>query len=130
MSKRYKSSWRQKEHRRRLIGDRLLNPCHICGEQFLADELTIDHLLSRGLGGSNAQSNVALACYPCNGAKARIESAILNGLRKRPDLKFSVEKILRDTRIMLRDQRRAAEKARGREKYPLGEVAASHRGDE
>jgi len=35
------------------------------------DELTIEHIIPRSLGGTNDDANIALACPPCNQKKGR-----------------------------------------------------------
>ena len=36
---------------------------------------TIDHIIARGLGGTNAKSNLRIICSACNSLKARTEAA-------------------------------------------------------
>ena len=40
--------------------------CQYCGEKFLAEELTFDHVLPRVQGGRTCWENVVSACAPCN----------------------------------------------------------------
>lgn len=57
--------------KKRLFGHLVLAPCHYCKKVFLINELTIEHLLPLTLGGTSADSNIALACAPCNQEKGR-----------------------------------------------------------
>ena len=43
--------------------------CAYCGDQFLAKELTIDHVMPKSRGGKNNWTNVVAACKPCNHKK-------------------------------------------------------------
>ncbi|RZM79535.1 HNH endonuclease [Leptolyngbya iicbica] len=40
--------------------------CIYCRGQFPQSQLTIEHLIPRSRGGSNALHNLRLACFPCN----------------------------------------------------------------
>jgi len=40
--------------------------CCWCGKFFPKNDLTIEHIKPKSLGGSNAPENLALACSPCN----------------------------------------------------------------
>ncbi|MFB2920248.1 MULTISPECIES: HNH endonuclease [Aerosakkonema] len=42
------------------------NYCCWCGKQMTISERTIEHLIPKSLGGSNALSNLRLACFSCN----------------------------------------------------------------
>jgi len=44
--------------------------CVFCGNTFLIDNLTIDHIIPRSKGGSNNIANLVLACRPCNEDRA------------------------------------------------------------
>jgi 5-methylcytosine-specific restriction endonuclease McrA len=44
--------------------------CQYCGRQPGGDELTIDHVIPRSLGGTSTWENCVLACIECNSAKA------------------------------------------------------------
>jgi 5-methylcytosine-specific restriction endonuclease McrA len=62
-------SLRKQKHKRALLAAR--GPaCGLCGREFAADALTLDHIQPRALGGTNARRNLQLACRPCNEAKA------------------------------------------------------------
>ena len=57
--------------KRRLFGDMCFAPCCYCLNVFFMDKLTIEHVIPRSLGGTNDDSNIALACAPCNNEKGR-----------------------------------------------------------
>lgn len=46
-------------------------PCYYCHFVFMIDDLTIEHLTPLILGGTNDESNIALACAPCNHSRGR-----------------------------------------------------------
>ena len=43
--------------------------CMYCGEQFPADELTVDHVQPRVRGGDRSEGNLVTACKACNTLK-------------------------------------------------------------
>lgn len=43
--------------------------CVYCGEQFAADELTLDHVQPRMQGGDHSEGNLVTACKGCNTLK-------------------------------------------------------------
>jgi 5-methylcytosine-specific restriction endonuclease McrA len=43
--------------------------CVYCGEQFAADELTLDHVQPRVHGGDRSEGNLVTACKACNTRK-------------------------------------------------------------
>ena len=43
--------------------------CVYCGQQFPAEQLTVDHVQPRARGGDNSPGNVVTACGGCNTAK-------------------------------------------------------------
>ena len=45
--------------------------CVYCGEQFLADELTLDHVQPRVRGGDRSEGNLVTACMACNTLKGQ-----------------------------------------------------------
>ena len=49
----------------------MMAPCYYCKYVFLINNLTIEHLVPRSIGGSNDISNITLACAPCNRQKGR-----------------------------------------------------------
>lgn len=44
--------------------------CAYCGLRFKLRRLTIDHVVPLSRGGTNALTNLVLACGPCNQSKA------------------------------------------------------------
>lgn len=44
--------------------------CGYCGQQFPADELTLDHVQPRVRGGDRSEGNLVTACRGCNTLKA------------------------------------------------------------
>lgn len=58
--------------RRRLFWRTANRICVTCGTR---DNLTIDHILARSLGGTNAFANLQILCDPCNFAKSLVEKA-------------------------------------------------------
>lgn len=60
----------QRRSKKRTLLRRDGNRCHWCKVEF-CDVVppTIDHLVSRKLGGTNALSNLVLACSQCNHAR-------------------------------------------------------------
>ena len=55
--------------RRGEIFERDAYRCVYCGEEFAAEELTIDHVQPRVRGGDSSPGNVVSACGGCNTAK-------------------------------------------------------------
>jgi 5-methylcytosine-specific restriction endonuclease McrA len=45
--------------------------CVYCGEQFAADELTLDHVQPRIRGGDRSEGNLVTACKACNTRKGQ-----------------------------------------------------------
>src|SRR5947209_7290228 len=43
--------------------------CVYCGQQFAADELTVDHVQPRVRGGDRSEGNLVTACKACNTVK-------------------------------------------------------------
>lgn len=59
--------------------------CQYCGRQPKADELTIDHVVPRSVGGQSTWDNCVLACIHCNHTKAdRTPAQAKMRLRKTP----------------------------------------------
>ena len=59
--------------------------CQYCGSQPGSEELTIDHVLPRSLGGQSTWENCVLACVDCNSRKAdRTPEQAAMPLLKRP----------------------------------------------
>jgi 5-methylcytosine-specific restriction endonuclease McrA len=46
------------------------NICQYCGKRFKRNELTIDHVVPKSIGGGNTWDNIVAACVPCNAYKA------------------------------------------------------------
>lgn len=55
--------------KRRRIFERDEYRCVYCGEQFAAEELTIDHVEPRVRGGDRSDGNLVTACGGCNTLK-------------------------------------------------------------
>ncbi len=59
--------------------------CQYCGKQPGSEELTIDHVVPRALGGQSSWTNCVLACVDCNSRKAdRTPAEAGMRLRKKP----------------------------------------------
>ncbi len=54
---------------RRNLFRRDRNTCQYCGVRFPTEELSIDHVLPRSLGGSGNWTNCVVACLHCNARK-------------------------------------------------------------
>lgn len=46
------------------------NRCEYCGRWVRKGELTLDHIIPKSKGGTNADDNLLLACRTCNEGKA------------------------------------------------------------
>lgn len=55
---------------RRALFRRDNNTCQYCGEQPGTEELSIDHVLPKSMGGKTTWENCVLACVSCNAHKA------------------------------------------------------------
>jgi 5-methylcytosine-specific restriction endonuclease McrA len=55
---------------RRNVSKRDHYTCQYCGAQPGVEELTIDHIVPRSLGGTSSWTNCVAACVPCNARKA------------------------------------------------------------
>jgi 5-methylcytosine-specific restriction endonuclease McrA len=71
---------------RRNVFKRDFHTCQYCGKQPQMDELTLDHVRPRCLGGESSWTNVVLACLKCNKKKddAPTPEAAGMKLRKQP----------------------------------------------
>ncbi|MEA1950609.1 MAG: HNH endonuclease [Planctomycetota bacterium] len=70
---------------RRNIFKRDRYACQYCGRQPAGDELTLDHVVPRALGGESTWDNCVLACVECNSRKAdRTPQKAGMRLRKKP----------------------------------------------
>lgn len=47
------------------------NTCQYCGGRFFSDDLTIDHVIPRVMGGGTSWMNCVAACMPCNSKKGK-----------------------------------------------------------
>ena len=45
------------------------NSCQYCGNVFLSDDLTLDHVVPKAHGGKKSWKNIVTACKPCNQKK-------------------------------------------------------------
>jgi hypothetical protein len=70
--------------------------CAYCGKENVP--LEIEHILARANGGSNAISNLTLACEPCNRKKGALPVEVF--LKDRPE---GLKRILAETRKPLKD---------------------------
>ena len=62
---------------------RLKVPCFWCGQVFSLKNLTLDRLIPKSLGGTNGQTNLALACEKCNNRRDHLAPGVmLRALRK------------------------------------------------
>lgn len=43
--------------------------CQYCGNRFVSEELTYDHVTPRSRGGKTEWTNIVTCCLPCNGKK-------------------------------------------------------------
>lgn len=82
-------SVRRKRRIKEALYQRQRGRCHYCGDPMLyripdtwkskhhpPSLATIDHVKARGLGGTNAQKNLVMACHKCNARKSGEESKI------------------------------------------------------
>jgi 5-methylcytosine-specific restriction endonuclease McrA len=44
--------------------------CQLCGQKFMAEDLTFDHVIPRSKGGRTTWENIVTACVGCNSKKA------------------------------------------------------------
>lgn len=65
-----KAAKRLSTARRKAIRASLPQVCVRCGA---TEDLTLDHIVGRALGGTNQPSNLQLLCWPCNQAKNQLE---------------------------------------------------------
>ena len=57
---------------KRLLFDRQKHRCVYCGNQYRYDELEIEHMIPKALGGQDNIRNCQLACSSCNKAKGKM----------------------------------------------------------
>ena len=71
--------------------------CQYCKRKYLAEELTIDHVIPKSRGGEYKWDNLVAACKPCNNRKGdrtpREAGMHLNKKPRRPgaDIQFKVD---------------------------------------
>ncbi|HEY9296586.1 HNH endonuclease [Microcoleus sp. MOSTC5] len=58
-----------RRNKRRQLLELYGNRCHWCNKSMQKSERTIEHLLPKSRGGSNALSNLRLACFSCNNSR-------------------------------------------------------------
>ncbi|MEG3880028.1 HNH endonuclease [Microcoleus sp. herbarium7] len=58
-----------RRNKRRQLLELYGNQCHWCNKSMQKSERTIEHLLPKSLGGSNALYNLRLACFSCNNSR-------------------------------------------------------------
>lgn len=56
-------------------------PCFWCGAFFGKNQLTKDHVIPKGVGGSNKKGNIVKACESCNNDRGKVVSIYL-GLKE------------------------------------------------
>lgn len=79
-----KKQWKiNNQLKKRLFGHLFIAPCCYCKFVFLLDELTIEHLKPITLDGTNEDSNITLACSPCNHRKGKEAWALKKCLAKK-----------------------------------------------
>ena len=55
--------------------------CHYCGEQFQADQLSMDHIVPLARGGKSTKGNIVPSCMECN-RKKKLETPAEAALKK------------------------------------------------
>lgn len=60
---------KQKKSRKQQLITEYGSICFWCGNLLPENQLTIDHLKPKSLGGSNNLENLRLACFPCNNSR-------------------------------------------------------------
>ena len=70
---------------RRNLFRRDRNTCQYCGTRYSTEELSIDHVVPRSLGGVSSWTNCVVACLACNARKGNrdLEAAAMS-LRRAP----------------------------------------------
>jgi 5-methylcytosine-specific restriction endonuclease McrA len=68
---------------RRNLFRRDRNTCQYCGQKFPTEDLSIDHVVPRSLGGVSSWANCVVACLACNARKGNrtLETAGMSLLR-------------------------------------------------
>lgn len=49
--------------------------CYHCGQKFLREELTMDHLIPLSRGGKSTKKNIVVSCKGCNSLKKNLTVA-------------------------------------------------------
>lgn len=67
----YKNRWMPKmaKFNRKSILKRDYFTCQYCGYAGTPNQLSVDHIVPRALGGSNSFTNCVTSCHPCNSKK-------------------------------------------------------------
>ena len=55
--------------------------CYYCGQQFLPDQLSMDHIVPLARGGKSTKGNIVPACVDCN-RKKKLETPAETAIRK------------------------------------------------
>ena len=65
--------------------------CYYCHEKFIAEELTMDHIVPLSRGGRSTKNNIVPCCKSCNNKKKNLTPAdiILNKLKSQSEEKSS-----------------------------------------
>jgi 5-methylcytosine-specific restriction endonuclease McrA len=77
MSRKFRRNKRKKQLKinvklkKKLFSDVAFAPCCYCRNVFFISQLTIEHLVPLSYGGTNDESNIDLACAPCNQKRGR-----------------------------------------------------------
>lgn len=58
-------------------GKKARTNCFWCCQVFSLRKLTLDRLIPKSLGGTNAQANLVLACKPCNNGRDHLDPAVM-----------------------------------------------------
>ena len=66
-----KSNKKKKEKLLEVLG----NVCQICGKNFPAEKLALEHIFPKSKGGRNNKENLSVVCFSCNSKKGRNTSA-------------------------------------------------------
>ena len=56
----------RKKHRRQRLFMEHGGQCYWCSKNLSVEECTLDHLMPRSRGGTDALKNLVIACAPCN----------------------------------------------------------------
>lgn len=51
--------------------------CWICGRRLTMITATLDHVIPRSKGGTNALRNLRLACSPCNSERGNLDAELV-----------------------------------------------------